>query len=203
MESQSVRKNLPIPKPTPYFLYMPHSLPVPKPTSYFLYMLDSLPVCIFRGDTKFKIFLSHIAAYRVSNSSKKPSCSQTNFLLPVHATFTSGLHFRGVPPSLKYFFLTSLLIEGQTVRKNLPIPIPTSYFLYTLDSLPVCIFGGCHQLLKVSFCRPYSCIIKSCKKTPSSPKTKFLLPVHARFTSGLHFQRLPSTGIQGSHDRMS
>ena len=122
---------------------------------------------------------------------KKPSCPKTNFLLPVHATFTSGSRFWGVPPSFKFFFLSALLIEGQTIPKNLPIPIPTSYFLYTPDSLPVCIFGGCHQVSKVSFFCPSLCMVKWCKKIPPHPNTNFLLPVHATFTSGFCFLRMP------------
>ena len=100
-----------------------------------------LLVCVFRGATKFRIFLSFSPPYGGSNHSKNTFPS----LYKLPTSCTHYIHFQfaflgGMPPSLEFFFLSALLMEGQTIRK-----------------------------------------------IPSHPYTYFLLPVHAPFTSGLHF----------------
>ena len=84
-----------------------------------------------------------------------PSCPNTNFLLPVHTTFTSGLRFQGVPPNLKSFFLSTLLIECQMVQIipshpniNFLLPVHATF----TSRLHFC--GFC-QFLRLSFNGPY------------------------------------------------
>ena len=67
------------------------------------------------GAMQFKNFLSTLF---MEGQMVQIICSllNTNFVLPVHATFTSGFHFRGVPPNLKSSFFSTLVMDGHIIQ---------------------------------------------------------------------------------------
>ena len=85
---------------------------------------------------------------------KIPFYPDANFLLPVHATFTSDFHFRGVPSnflSLQHFYTGLNSLENTSPLTN---TLPTSCTCYIHFRFP---FLGCATKFKkfLSFNAPY------------------------------------------------
>ena len=121
----------------------PSQYQLPTSCTHYIHFRFAFSGCA----TQFKKFLFFNAPYGGSNGSN--NIFPSRYQLPTSCTRYIHLQFAflGCATQFKNFLSVVLSdVSSNSVKKYLPLPIPSSYFLYTLHSLPVCVFWGCHPI---------------------------------------------------------